>query len=769
MAAESPARPKRVHSIAFDQTAPLLSSSSPQACNTAGGSGNNPNHSARTVERSQMATQWWTKGILSHVNSWILAAVHKLGLSNILAVPDQHEEEHASKRLRTEELLRSPDEQNERPPSPGSFPQLNRISSPSISPPQSPVRRGRTTATDVYINYPPPLQSFKNTDAPPPRYPKFVRLDQNSPKLPKSGESSQPVAQVRSTAKRPVAKTDLRKRVLLKKDPLKEIRASQTNRSGSARAMLLQDLVKRRMEAEKSLRPHTEGKGGAGAGGLIDFEDLAQLTQESGNELPDQLAEVVKKDVELSTQALLTQPSEVTTAVTEDGPYGAHFINKHERRVSETRPDRKELVERLRRRRRLDSQAGNTRYTAPSANALQPNETPFTPAQKQQQDGIMTTPLRTPRLPLSGSSGRVEKYKSPFKNAGSVERLRKTASAYRDGKKLSLLRNSILSASRNQQSYLSVSSSYIESITPSIPTNVIFTKTRSPPRPISSNLTDSQSLDELIKQIIREGSASDFPAWVNVQKKRAARLDAIKKYRAPPDVIKPLTGLQLAKVEAILKSRSNSRQVLVTGFRIDITGQDARTLADRQWLNDNVIDFYLQLITERSRVEAADGMPRSFVYTTHFYSTLRQKGYQGVARWAKRQKLVLAETDFVFVPVNIHNTHWCVSVINLRDRRFEYYDSLGGGPGKVFDDLREYLTNEAVKQEFGVIAHDNAEWDEFIPENSPMQQNGYDCGVFTCKTVEVLARDGNLTFSQKDMPILRRRMLWEILDKRLLT
>ena len=34
--------------------------------------------------------------------------------------------------------------------------------------------------------------------------------------------------------------------------------------------------------------------------------------------------------------------------------------------------------------------------------------------------------------------------------------------------------------------------------------------------------------------------------------------------------------------------------------------------------------------------------------------------------------------DKVVIPIHVHNNHWCLALINLRDKRFEYYDSLGG-------------------------------------------------------------------------------------------
>lgn len=52
--------------------------------------------------------------------------------------------------------------------------------------------------------------------------------------------------------------------------------------------------------------------------------------------------------------------------------------------------------------------------------------------------------------------------------------------------------------------------------------------------------------------------------------------------------------------------------------------------------------------------------------------------------------------------------------------------------------------------------------------NAPKQANSYDCGVFTIKMAEVVARNGRVSFSQADMDLLRDRLLIEILDINLL-
>ena len=48
-------------------------------------------------------------------------------------------------------------------------------------------------------------------------------------------------------------------------------------------------------------------------------------------------------------------------------------------------------------------------------------------------------------------------------------------------------------------------------------------------------------------------------------------------------------------------------------------------------------------------------------------------------------------------------------------------------------------------------------------QDTPQQENGYDCGVFTCQFLESLSRgEESFAFTQANMPYLRRKMVWEI-------
>ena len=48
-------------------------------------------------------------------------------------------------------------------------------------------------------------------------------------------------------------------------------------------------------------------------------------------------------------------------------------------------------------------------------------------------------------------------------------------------------------------------------------------------------------------------------------------------------------------------------------------------------------------------------------------------------------------------------------------------------------------------------------------KDTPQQESDCDCGVFTCQFMDTLSRgEDHFSFSQKDMPFLRRKMIQEI-------
>jgi len=90
--------------------------------------------------------------------------------------------------------------------------------------------------------------------------------------------------------------------------------------------------------------------------------------------------------------------------------------------------------------------------------------------------------------------------------------------------------------------------------------------------------------------------------------------------------------------------------------------------------------------------------------------------YGSVKRWSKKVKSTggcVFELDKLIVPVNVSNSHWCLAVAHARERRLQYYDSMGGQGRRYPGGLRLFLQGEAKKYN-GDAGVDVANW-EVVP------------------------------------------------------
>ncbi|PHU30681.1 putative ubiquitin-like-specific protease 1B [Capsicum chinense] len=219
-------------------------------------------------------------------------------------------------------------------------------------------------------------------------------------------------------------------------------------------------------------------------------------------------------------------------------------------------------------------------------------------------------------------------------------------------------------------------------------------------------------------------------------------------------IIEPFVRLaeeEEAEVSRAL-SNSNRRKVLVTheNSNIDITGETLQCLRPGAWLNDEVINVYLELLKEREK-RVPEKFLKCHFFNTFFYKKLISgKGgynYQPVKRWTSQRKLgySLFECDKIFVPVH-KQVHWCLAVINKKDEKFQYLDSLGGRDHQVLKVLARYFIDE-VKDKNGKDI-DVRSWKLEFVEDLPEQENGFDCGMFMLKYTDFYSRDIGLCFNQ---------------------
>lgn len=64
---------------------------------------------------------------------------------------------------------------------------------------------------------------------------------------------------------------------------------------------------------------------------------------------------------------------------------------------------------------------------------------------------------------------------------------------------------------------------------------------------------------------------------------------------------------------------------------------------------------------------------------------------------------------------------------------------------------------------------DKSTWTLQNMKEIPQQQNGSDCGMFSCKFAEYLSREAKLTFKQEDMQYYRDRMIYELIKSELMS
>ncbi|KAJ3507661.1 hypothetical protein NLJ89_g6179 [Agrocybe chaxingu] len=254
-----------------------------------------------------------------------------------------------------------------------------------------------------------------------------------------------------------------------------------------------------------------------------------------------------------------------------------------------------------------------------------------------------------------------------------------------------------------------------------------------------------------------------IPSLEQLQISRKAQQTALDRRHAVPDSLPPDDDMAVNKL-------LQKRGVIAKFAREQVSDQDISRLRPGQWLNDEIINFYGAMILARS--EASKENPNSskkpskepwniHYFSSFFWAKLVKEGYDKgrLAKWTK--KIDIFSKDMVIFPVNHGNAHWTTAAINFRKKRLESYDSMGMAKEAVFKHLRAYLDAEHANKKSKPF--DWTGWQTSAPADTPQQENGYDCGVFTCHFLEALSRgEESFAFTQKDMPYLRRRMIWEI-------
>jgi hypothetical protein len=189
-------------------------------------------------------------------------------------------------------------------------------------------------------------------------------------------------------------------------------------------------------------------------------------------------------------------------------------------------------------------------------------------------------------------------------------------------------------------------------------------------------------------------------------------------------------------------------KLILKQYNIDITQGDLERLNSGEFLNDNIIDFWLQHLTKDLINSQYKG--KIIIFSSHFYPILMKD----VDRCAKRVagKENIFESNLVFMPV-CEGAHWTLYVLcnlcNIHNQVDDwetpfimYCDSLGSRPNsQIISKLYSFLKEKYL------IEYPGNERIEFNDDNMPtktallpMQTNYCDCGVYVLEYIEQIIK-----------------------------
>jgi len=242
------------------------------------------------------------------------------------------------------------------------------------------------------------------------------------------------------------------------------------------------------------------------------------------------------------------------------------------------------------------------------------------------------------------------------------------------------------------------------------------------------------------------------------EEKLKAQLDSL---------LRPLDTEEKERVNKALYGIGPQHEIIAEMDADTVTRQSVQRLRPKCWLNDEIIHFYFSALSRRN--DEINPKKRCHFFKSFFITKLLEEGngykYSNVKRWSKKVpgKDIFALSKILF-PVNIGNMHWATACIFMQEKTIRFYDSMGGHGTAYLEGLLQYLKDEWRDKK--KCSRDD--WDEWqlvgYTDDIPQQQNGFDCGVFTCFFADFLSREMPLCFTQQHVTPYREHIALSILN-----
>jgi sentrin-specific protease 1 len=224
----------------------------------------------------------------------------------------------------------------------------------------------------------------------------------------------------------------------------------------------------------------------------------------------------------------------------------------------------------------------------------------------------------------------------------------------------------------------------------------------------------------------------------DVERRMIEKEKAAEAKKKAASLMRPLTGNEQQIVKEAMYGMGPSNQVIAKSGADSVQRGSIQTLQPGQWLNDEVIHYFYEMLTKRDEEMCHNDSSRKrcHFFKSFFITKLLNEGnsnpdldgkyeYNNVKRWSKKVPgKDIFNLDKIIFPINEGRMHWLCAVAFMQEKRIQLYDSMGSNGMHYLQSLLQYIKDEHQAKK-GTPLLDAHEW-RLVPCESatPRQRNG---------------------------------------------
>eukprot|EP00825_Cyclidium_porcatum_P044250 TRINITY_DN6437_c0_g1_i2.p1 TRINITY_DN6437_c0_g1~~TRINITY_DN6437_c0_g1_i2.p1 ORF type:complete len:331 (+),score=56.93 TRINITY_DN6437_c0_g1_i2:144-1136(+) len=232
------------------------------------------------------------------------------------------------------------------------------------------------------------------------------------------------------------------------------------------------------------------------------------------------------------------------------------------------------------------------------------------------------------------------------------------------------------------------------------------------------------------------------------------------------EILESLKTLKVQKFED-LQYVSGFGDIISQRYNLTIRNSEFNSIMKNGWLSSLLIDFYSILLNQYSKAHSdpfSQQKLECYIFKTQVYAYLRDNNsdlaYSQMNQARPQNPFnIFSKYKRLGYPLNVDGNHWVFVYVDNEKKIVTVANSL-------FDIFEPKYRNllEKLKPIMTKDGEDHAKY-QFIQTNAPQQTNGYDCGIFVCKNMQLWMQGHPITsdsFTQSEITAYRKNLFYII-------